>query len=59
MAEEKEVAVKLAGGCYVNKQLREAGEIVMLPKSIADSFGEVLKGSDAQKAKETAEGKGE
>lgn len=33
--------VKLAADCYVDKEIRKAGEIVDLPEEIAKDFGEV------------------
>lgn len=40
--EDKPVFVELAARCHVDGAIREAGEIVMLPKSIAESFGKII-----------------
>lgn len=42
MAEDKMVFVELAARCYVGKEVKEEGDIVSLPKSIAESFGKII-----------------
>ena len=41
MASEIKLRVKLAAACLIDGVLREAGEIVELPESIARDFGEI------------------
>ncbi|MBK8468089.1 MAG: hypothetical protein IPL32_19930 [Chloracidobacterium sp.] len=39
---EKKVAVKLHARCYVDHQIREAGEVVEVAEIHAESFGELV-----------------
>ena len=43
MPDTQTVYVELAARCYVDKELKEKGDIVALPADIAESFGTVIK----------------
>jgi hypothetical protein len=49
--------VKLAATCHVNKEIRQAGEIVELPNELAEHFGEVINDAPVAEPAEPAKKK--